>query len=160
MSGRPTLRMVLIQTFFVPLGNTAVQHHAARPCALPGQANVPTIRGVPIKRLLPAVLALLLIAAHFYRDDLPFLVPVCIGLLALLFVRLAWVPAVVALALALGTGEWLRTLLVLANERIAAGQSYARLVVILVGVALFTLLAALSVFSPKVRRWYADGTKS
>jgi len=113
---------------------------------------------VPITRLLPAFLALLIIAAHFYRAELPFLIPVCIGLLALLFVRLAWVPAVVALALGLGTGEWLRTLLLLASERIATGQPYTRLVVILMAVALLTLLAALSVFSPKVRRWYAGGS--
>jgi hypothetical protein len=130
------------------------------PGALPGPLNVPTIRSVPIKRLLPAVLALLIIAAHFYRAELPFMVPVCVGLLALLLVRLAWVPAVVALALALGTGEWLRTLLVLASERIATGQPYTRLVVILIAVALLTLLAALLVWSPRVRRWYAGGSNS
>ena len=113
---------------------------------------------MPFKRLLPAVLSLLIIAAHFYRAEWPFLVPVCAGLIALLFVRLAWVPGVVALALALGTGEWLRTLLLLASDRIATGQPYARLVVILIAVALFTLLAALSVWSPQVRRWYAGGS--
>jgi hypothetical protein len=110
---------------------------------------------VPFKRLLPAVLALLVIAAHFYRAELPFLVPVCVGLVALAFVRLAWVPAVLALALALAAGEWLRTLLLLVSERIEAGQPYLRLVVILLAVTLFTLLAALSAWSPKVRRWYA-----
>jgi hypothetical protein len=107
---------------------------------------------VPFKRLLPAVLALLVIAAHFYRAELPFLVPVCVGLVALAFVRLAWVPAVLALALALATGEWLRTLLMLVSERIEAGQPYLRLVLILLAVALFTLLAALSTWSPKVVR--------
>jgi hypothetical protein len=126
--------------------------------ALPGHANVLTIRPVPFNRLLPAVIALLLLAAHFYRAELPFLVPVCLGLVALSFVRLAWVPGVLALALALGTGEWLRTLLLLASGRIAAGEPYARLVVILVAVALFTLLAALTAWSPKVRRWYAGGS--
>lgn len=127
---------------------------------MPGPAIVLTIRPVPLKRLLPAVLALLILAAHFYRAELPFLVPVCIGLVALAFVRLAWVPAVLALALALGTGVWLRTLLLLAGERMAAGEPYLRLVVILVAVALFTVLAALSAWSPKVRRWYAGGSET
>ena len=114
-----------------------------------------TIRPVPLKRLLPAILALLVLAAHFYRAGLEFLVPACVGLAALTFVRLAWVPGTLALALALATGEWLRTLLLLAGERIEAGQPYARLVVILLAVALLTLLAALAVWSPKARRWYA-----
>ena len=117
-----------------------------------------TIRPVPLKRLLPAILALLVLAAHFYRAGLEFLVPVCVGLVALAFVRLAWVPGVLALALALGTGEWLRTLLLLAGERVAAEQPYARLVVILLVVALLTLLAALAVWSPKARRWYTGST--
>jgi hypothetical protein len=150
--------MVPIQCFCGPLGNIASQHRfrRLRP-ALPGLPNVLTIRPVPFKRLLPAALALLIIAAHFYRAGLPFLAPVCVGLIALIFVRLAWVPGVLALALALGTGEWLRTLLLLASERLEAGQPYARLVVILMAVALFTLLSALSAWSPKVRRWYAGG---
>jgi hypothetical protein len=110
---------------------------------------------MPLIRLLPAQLALLVAAAHFYRAGLVFFVPVCIGLAALTFVRLAWVPAVLALALALAGGEWLRTLIMLTGERIEAGQPYARLVIILLAVALLTLLAALSAWSPGVRRWYA-----
>jgi hypothetical protein len=125
---------------------------------LPDLPNVLTIRPVPPKRLLPAVLALLILAAHFYRAGLEFLVPVCVGLVALTFVRLAWVPGTLALALALATGEWLRTLLLLAGERIEAGQPYARMVVILLAVALLTLLAAMAAWSPKARRWYAGDT--
>ena len=127
---------------------------------MPGLPNVLTIRPVPLKRLLPAILALLVLAAHFYRAGLEFLVPACIGLVALTFVRLAWVPGAVALALALATGEWLRTLLLLAGERIEAGQPYARLVVILLAVALLTMLSALAVWSPKARRWYAGDTSA
>jgi hypothetical protein len=110
---------------------------------------------MPLIRLLPAQLSLLLLAAHFYRAGLVALVPVCLGLAALGFVRLAWVPAVLGLALALASGEWLRALIVLAGERIAAGAPYARLVAILLAAALLSLLAALAIWSPSVRRWYA-----
>jgi len=112
---------------------------------------------MPWARLLPALLALLVLLAHFYRAGLAFLVPVCIGLTALLFVRLAWVPRVVTLALLLAAAEWLRTLAVLAGARIEAGQPFVRLVVILAGVALLTLLGAWPLRSARVREWYRGG---
>lgn len=109
---------------------------------------------MPILRLLPAAFALLVLAAHFYRAGLMFLVPACIGLLVLLFVRLQWVPRVVILALVLGTAEWIRTLLQLAGERLDAGEPYMRLVAILGGVAVATLLAAWPLRSAAVGQWY------
>jgi hypothetical protein len=109
---------------------------------------------MPVLRLLPAILALLLLAAHFFRAGWIALVPPCIGLAALLFVRLAWVRGVAVLALALAAAEWLRTLAVLVADRMASGQPVARLVVILLTVAMATLLAALPLRSAAVRRWY------
>jgi len=50
---------------------------------------------MPFFRLLPAVLALLVLAAHFYRAGLVFLVPVSLGLVLLMAVRFAWVPRVI-----------------------------------------------------------------
>ena len=107
-----------------------------------------------VLRLLPAALALLVLAAHFYRAGLVFLVPVCIGLVLLAFVRLAWVPRALSVALLLATAEWLRTLVVLAGDRLDAGQPYLRLVAILGGVALATLLSAWPLQSAALRRWY------
>ena len=113
---------------------------------------------MPWLRLLPAMLALLVLAAHFYRAGLVFLVPVCIGLVLLSFIRLGWVPRVLTAALTLAAAEWLRTLVMLAGERIEAGQPYARLVTILVGVTVATLLAAWPLRTEAVRRWFAaDG---
>ena len=40
---------------------------------------------MPILRLLPAALALLVLAAHFYRAGLVFLVPLCLGLVLLIW---------------------------------------------------------------------------
>jgi hypothetical protein len=112
---------------------------------------------MPVLRLLPAVLALLLLAAHFYRADLAFLVPACIGLVLLMTVRLAWVPRLVAGALVLAALEWLRTLLVLAGARLEAGESWLRLVIILGGVLVLTLAAAWPLRTAAVRHWYGSG---
>ena len=87
-------------------------------------------------------LALLLLGAHFFRAGLMPVAAACAVLLALLIVRAPWSARVLQGALALGTLEWLRTAWVFASSRAAAGQPYARLLVILGGVALVTALAA------------------
>ena len=109
---------------------------------------------MPWSRLLPAILALLLLGAHFLHDGLVYLVPLCVGLAVLLFVRLRWVPTLVSLVLLLAGIEWLRTLYVLASVRIGAGQPYLRLVLILAGVAILTWLAIRPLRSATARRWY------
>lgn len=95
--------------------------------------------------LVLPVLALLLLAAHFYRGGL--MVPAIASLLlvALLFVRSRWASLVLQVALALGTLEWLRTAWSLASRRAALGQPYGRLLLILGVVAALTALAALVV---------------
>jgi hypothetical protein len=92
--------------------------------------------------LLPA-LALLLLGAHFFRAAIVPLTVVCLGLVALLFVRARWAWLTLQLALAIGALEWLRTAWELASARAALGEPYTRLLVILGGVALVTALAAL-----------------
>lgn len=94
-----------------------------------------------VRLLLPA-LALLLLAAHFYRAD--WLVPaaLCVALLPLLAVPRPWAARVLQAVLVLGAVEWLRTLAAFAAARMAVGQPYLRLVLILGIVAAVTLLAA------------------
>jgi hypothetical protein len=91
---------------------------------------------------LPAI-ALLLLGAHFFRAALVPLTVACLGLVALLFVRARWAWLALQAALLAGALEWLRTAWQLAAARAAVGQPYARLLVILGGVALVTALAAL-----------------
>ncbi len=112
---------------------------------------------MPLLRLLPAALALLVLAAHFYRAGLAFLVPLCLGLVLLMAVRLAWVPRILAATLVLAALEWLRTLVVLADARLEAGEPWLRLVAILGAVSLLTLAAAWPLRSADLRRWYAGG---
>jgi lysylphosphatidylglycerol synthetase-like protein (DUF2156 family) len=90
-----------------------------------------------------AGLALLLLAAHFYRAGLMPLTVLCAMLVGLLFVRATWGQRVLQAVLALGTLEWLRTAWVFAAARAAQGQPYGRLLAILGAVAAVTALAAL-----------------
>ena len=93
---------------------------------------------------LPIVLSLLVLGAHFLRAGSTAIVAAIVLLLALLFVRRHWAARLVQAALMLGALEWLRTLLRLAGERMRAGESVMRLVVILGVVAGFTVLSALA----------------
>jgi ABC-type methionine transport system permease subunit len=94
-------------------------------------------------RLLPVVLALAILVAHFYRAAawVPF--GVTIALLPLLFIRAPWAARVLQAALAIGAIEWLRTAAALIAVRQSLGQPYTRLALILGAVALATGLCAL-----------------
>lgn len=94
------------------------------------------VKGV-LSRLLSA-LAILILAAHFFRAGIIGLVLACFGLWILLFIRRIWAVRVLQAGLLLGALEWGRTLVLLALERRAAGLPFLRLVVILGAVALFT----------------------
>jgi hypothetical protein len=91
--------------------------------------------------LLPA-LALLLLAAHFFRGGLFPLAAVSFCLTALVFVSRPWAALLLRTALALGSIEWLRTAWVLSERRALAEQPYMRMLLILGAVAALTLVAA------------------
>lgn len=101
--------------------------------------------------LLPA-LAGLLLAAHFYRAGswlFAALAVACVGLLA---VPRVWAARVVQIALIVGAIEWLRTLAAFAAARVAAGQPYLRLTLILLAVAAFTVASAAVFRHPRLRQ--------
>ena len=93
-------------------------------------------------RLVLPLLALLLLAAHFYRADWLLPAVASAALTLLLAVPRPWAARTLQVALVLGAIEWLRTLAAFAAMRMAAGQPVLRLVLILGAVAAFTLLAA------------------
>jgi hypothetical protein len=74
---------------------------------------------------------------------------------ALLLVKRPWAARLTQVVLTLGAIEWVRTLLVLAAQRQAAGHSWVRLAVILGAVALVTLGSAflISLSSPLRARY-------
>jgi hypothetical protein len=94
-------------------------------------------------RLLPVILSLLLLAAHFYRAGQVAATALCLALPLLLLLRKSWVPRLFQLLLVLGALEWLRALYGFAAMRIAFGEPWTRLALILGAVALFTGLSGL-----------------
>ena len=102
-------------------------------------------------RLALPLLALLLLAAHFYRVGWISLAALSAALTLLLAVPRPWAARALQVALALGALEWLRTLAAAAAMRVAVGQPCLRLVLILGAVATFTLFAA-GVFQQPVLR--------
>jgi hypothetical protein len=105
-------------------------------------------------RLLPVILSFLLLGAHSYRAGQVALTGLCVALPLLLFLRRSWVPLMFQALLVLGGLEWLRALYAFAAMRIAFGQPWTRLALILGAVALFTGLSGLVFRSPDLRRWY------
>ena len=103
---------------------------------------------------LPIVLALLLLAAHFLRYGNTVIVVGIAALSGLLFVRRAWAARIIQLVLVAGTVEWLRTLTMLVQERMALGAPYLRMAVILGLVAAVTAFAALLFQSKELKALY------
>lgn len=97
---------------------------------------------IDFARLLVPLLALLLLAAHFYRAGWLELAVLTAALSLLLAVPRRWAARALQAVLVLGALEWLRTLAAFAAMRVAAGQPYLRLALILGAVAAFTLAAA------------------
>jgi hypothetical protein len=90
----------------------------------------------------PIVLSFLLLGAHFLRYGNMVVLVGLVVLIGLLFVRRWWVARIMQFVLALGALEWLRTLAMLIQERMAYGMPYQRLAIILGVVAAVTVFAA------------------
>ena len=103
---------------------------------------------------VPIVFSLLLLGAHFLRYGNTLIVTGLVALLALLFVRQWWVARLMQFILAIGALEWLRTLVMLVQERMALGAPYQRLAIILGAVAAVTLLAAMLFQSRELKAIY------
>jgi ABC-type Na+ efflux pump permease subunit len=108
--------------------------------------------------LTPPVLSLVVLAAHFSRHDVPVLPWVCLILPLVLLVRRPWVPRLLQLVLIVGAIEWLRTTVMLARERMDAGEPWLRMAVILVAVAFVAVGSVLLMESERVRQRYATET--
>jgi hypothetical protein len=107
--------------------------------------------------LLPPVAGFVLLAAHFYRaGNLPAAL-VSLVAIALVLVRRPWAARAIQIALLIGTLEWLRAAVALVRARLALGEPFLRLAMILGVVALFTALAALVFRARRLRARFALG---
>jgi hypothetical protein len=107
--------------------------------------------------LLAPGLAFALLAAHFYRATAWLPLVGCVVLALLLPLRRAWVPRLAQWCLLAGTGEWLWTAFMLVQQRLALGQPWLRLVLVLGLVALLTGASALVFRSVPLRARYTSG---
>ena len=107
--------------------------------------------------LLPPVLSLAVLAAHFWRAANWPLALASVALVALLALPRAWVARAVQLALLLAAAEWLWTALMFVQQRLAFDRPWLRLALILGGVALFSAASALVFRHPGLARRYALG---
>jgi hypothetical protein len=89
------------------------------------------------------VLSSLVMAAHFFRGGI-FAMALFVLLVPLLVLtRERRLIRVVQFLLLLGAAEWIRTALVIAQDRLRVGEPVTRMIVILGSVALFTALSAI-----------------
>lgn len=95
-----------------------------------------------VLRRVPAALALLMLGAHFLRGGNLLGMLLSLALLVPLFVPLAAAQGVVRWALYLGALVWVGALVQGVQLRLAFGEPWLRLALILGGVALFTALTA------------------
>lgn len=105
-------------------------------------------------RVIPLILASLMLSAHFYRHwnyplmILSLLVP------SLLFIKRRWSLIAVQVCTILGVGVWISTIVDIAKERITMEVPWGKMAVILGAVALFTIFAGLLLNSSKVKDKY------
>lgn len=95
-----------------------------------------------ILRAVPAVLAFLVLGAHFSRAGWMPLMVLALASPVLLFLGKRWAVAVAQILLMIGSVEWARTFAAIALRRQAEGLPWIRMAIILQVVALFTLGAA------------------
>ncbi len=106
--------------------------------------------------LMWPTLCLAVLGAHFYRSGSLALVALCVLLLVLMLaLRRAWVMRLLQMGLLLGATEWLWTTFLLVQQRLALGQPWQRLTLILLGVALATALSALVFRHPRLQKRFA-----
>jgi len=108
-------------------------------------------------QLVPVVLSLLVLGAHFLRAGNLAMVGVVLVLLGLLGARRWWAARCVQAALLLGTVEWVLTLREIAAERASSGRPAVRLWIILGSVALVTAFSALMFQTARMKSRYGLG---
>lgn len=117
-------------------------------------ASRPEKDAVNLLRLLPVILSLLVLAAHFLRAGLLPLSLILLALTALLALPKAWVARSTQGVLVVGAVEWLRTAVSYILTRHRLDLPWGRLAIILATVIVVTLGSALVFQSRALRRRY------
>jgi hypothetical protein len=113
-----------------------------------------------ISLLIPPVIGLLLLAAHFFRGDHLLVALVSFLAIFLVFVRRPWAARTIEVCLALGSVEWLRSTISLVLSRSEMGEPFLRLAIILGGVTVFTALSSLVFRTSRLKDHFRSGSAS
>lgn len=103
---------------------------------------------------LPALVSFLIMAAHLSRNGLDLIAILWLFFPVILFTRRKFNLWFCQLALFLGSAEWIRSALKYIDARIAMGEDWTRLAIILFSVAAFTLISGLLLFARPIRERY------
>lgn len=96
----------------------------------------------------------LLIAAHFSRAENNLLVIISLAIPFLLFIKKRWSLVAVQVLTLCGALVWLFTTYNLIKSRIAVGEDWTRMAIILVAVAILTIVSGLLLGSAKIKERY------
>lgn len=107
-----------------------------------------------ILRITPLVVSAFLLGAHFLRQGNLTLVGLCLAVLSLLWVKKWWSLLVLQLFTYLGAIIWASTAIALIQQRIALGEPWVRVAVILGVVTLVSVLAGLLLNTTAVKERY------
>lgn len=98
---------------------------------------------MPVLFVLPAIVSLLILAAHFLHNGGNFLLVIpCLALCLFLFSHNRWMLYIVQIALILATIEWIFTAIDIVQVREQTGLPYMRAAIIISSVAALNLIAA------------------
>ena len=109
--------------------------------------------------LTAVIISFLLLAAHFLRTFNLLFVTWSLLLPLLLLIRRKWAARILQAFLLLGIFEWITTTLYFVSQRQADGEPYGRMVLILGGVAAFTLASAFLLETSGARRRFRPRTE-
>ncbi len=105
-------------------------------------------------RLIPLIIAFLLLGAHFLRSDHMILAGISILSPLLLLIKKRWILLLVQWFAYSGAIVWIQTTFSLVQQRTMAGAPWVRMLLILSGVTIFTLYAGYLLSSDIVKRRY------
>jgi hypothetical protein len=93
--------------------------------------------------MIPIILSIVVLAAHFLREGSLTASLCLLSLLPLLALHYRWIARLVQGVLFFGVIRWMLTIAELVRFRAATGQPYTRMMIILAVVALITAISAL-----------------
>ena len=105
-------------------------------------------------QLLPVILSMLILSAHFLRYANMVEVAVCILLPFLLLIRKKFVVRILQFALVVAAFVWVDTVMNLIAMREQIGYAWTRMAIILGGVILFTLTSGFVFYTKTLRERY------